>query len=309
AKHALLGIDLKDFRLHVLVHVAAQAQVLEGFNLVAQPGGFLELESVRGLLHGSFHLANQLLLLAVQHKTQGPNLPPVVFLADAKVTRGRALVDAVQDARPEPAPALVVRVDVQGAGAEPEDPLQHLYGGAQALGTRERTVKPHAALPGRARELDAWKRLADADLQIRKRLIVLQLDVETRLNVLDQARLEQQGVDLAVSGEEVDVGYQLDQVAGPRILGGRLGEIVASPVAQVLGLADIQNAALGILHEIDPGLGRKLPGLFHQRQSVRISARRYIRHDTPASTSPLCDPAFRGRAPYSFIPERSSPVA
>ena len=58
--------------------------------------------------------------------------------------------------------------------------------------------------------------------------------------------------------QEVDVGDELDEVGGARVLGGGLGEVVAGAVAQVLGLADVEDAALRVLHQVDAGRGREL---------------------------------------------------
>ena len=99
----------------------------------------------------------------------------------------------------------------------------------QALGAGERAVELDALAPRRARELDAREVLADADLQVGERLVVLQVDVEARLDVLDQPGLQQQGIDLGVGRDEVDVGDELDQVGGAAVLGGGLGEVVRRP--------------------------------------------------------------------------------
>ncbi len=61
------------------------------------------------------------------------------------------------------------------------------------------------------------------------------------LDVLDQACLGQQGVDLAVGWQELDVGDFGDPVADAAVGRGRFLEIGAGPTAQVLGLADIDH--------------------------------------------------------------------
>ena len=137
----------------------------------------------------------------------------------AEVARGRTLADAVQQARPKPTPAVVVGADVQRTGAELEEALQHLHRLPQRAGAGERAVELDAAPPRRPRELDAREFFAYSDLQIGKCLVVLQLDVETRLHVLDEPRFEKQGVHLAVGGQEIDVGDELARgrrCAGPR---------------------------------------------------------------------------------------------
>src|SRR5262249_29870476 len=152
----------------------------------------LELERGAGRLHLLLHLGDQLVLLAFEHQPQRADLLAVVLLGDAEVARGGTLADRVQDARPEPAPALVVLLDVQRARAELEDALEYLHGGAQALGAGERAVELDAPPPRVAGELDARELLADADLQVRERLVVLEIDVEARLHVLDEAGLQEE---------------------------------------------------------------------------------------------------------------------
>src|SRR5207249_358909 len=124
-------------------------------HLVAQPGRLLEQHGGASRLHLGLHLADQLLFFAFQDESQGANLFAVILFGDAEIARGRTLADAVQEARPEPAPALVVGVDVELTGAKLKDALQHLNRGAQTLGAGERPVEPDTAAARRARELDA----------------------------------------------------------------------------------------------------------------------------------------------------------
>ncbi|MBI3412128.1 MAG: HigA family addiction module antidote protein [Planctomycetes bacterium] len=259
---ALPRLDLEHFRLHVLIDLAAQAKLLECVNLIAQPGRFFELCGRARLGHRPLHFLEQLPLLAFQHQTQAADLLAVVFAADAEVARRRALPDAVQEARAKPAPARIVFLDVERASAELEDPLQNLEGGPQALGAGERAIQFDAAPPRVARELDARIILAHANLQIREGLVVAQPDVEAWLNVFDESGFHQQGVDLGVRFDIIDVGDHLHQVACTLVLRGRLGEIMAGPVAQILRFADIEHPALLVLHQVDAGRGGELLDLF-----------------------------------------------
>src|SRR5262249_51592071 len=234
SRQSLLRLDGEDLRLHVPGRVAAHAEVAEGVDVVAQARGPLELEGGARLPHLLLHLVDQLLLLSLQYEPQRPDLLAILLLRDAEVARGRALVDAVQEAGAEPAPARVFLLDVERAGAELEDALEYLHRVAQALSARERPVEPHAAPARAARELDPRELLADADLQIGEGLVVFQLDVETRLDVLDKPRFHEQGVHLALADDVVDVGNERHEVAGAMVLEGRLGEIMRDAVAQVL---------------------------------------------------------------------------
>src|SRR5207244_1078307 len=100
------------------------------------------------------------------------NLLAVLLLGHSEVARRRTLADAVQQTGPEPAPAAVVGVDVQRAGAELEDALEHLDCLAQGAGAGERPVEFHSPAARSTRELDAREVLAHADLEIGEGLVV-----------------------------------------------------------------------------------------------------------------------------------------
>ena len=187
-----------------------------------------------------------------------------------------------EQAGAKPAPARVVFLDVQRAGAELEDPLQDLDRPAQALGPRERAIELDAAVERLAGEVDAGKVLAGRDLQVGKRLVVLEVAVVLGLNVLDQPRLHEQGVDLAVGGQEVDVGDLADPVADPAVGRGRLVEVRAGPAAQVLRLADVDDPPLGVLHQVEARRGGKLLDLLGRRDGRRWR----VRHASLAGFQP-----------------------
>lgn len=84
--------------------------------------------------------------------------------------------------------------------------------------------------------------LAVEDLQVRKRLVVLELLVEPRLDVLDEPGFQQQGVDLAVGFQHIDVGDFWDEVGGAAVELGGAVEVAADPAAQVDRLADVDHA-------------------------------------------------------------------
>src|SRR4029077_2076878 len=131
---AALGVLVEDLGLRVVREVAAEVQVLQGLQLVAQAGGLLELEVLAGLAHLLLHLGENGVLLAVEEEAEAADVLLVRLAVDAEVARGRALVDRGEQARAEPAPTGVVLVDIERAGAEFEDLLQDLNRSAQALG-------------------------------------------------------------------------------------------------------------------------------------------------------------------------------
>ena len=247
----LARVDVEDLGLGVLGEVAAQVEALQGLDLVAEPGGLLELELLARLAHLLLHLLEQDVLLAVEEELQAADVGAVALAIDPQVAGGRALVDRVEQAGAEPSPAGIVLLDVQRAGAELEDPLEDLDGAAEALGPRERAVELDAAVERLAGEVDAGEVLAGRDLQVGEGLVVLEVAVVLGLDVLDQPGFHQQGVDLAVGGEELDVGDLVDPVADAAVVGGPLVEVRTGPAPQVLGLADVDDPPLGVLHQVE----------------------------------------------------------
>ena len=68
-----------------------------------------------------------------------------------------------------------------------------------------------------------------ADEDFRKALVVAQLNVEARLQLLDQVDLEQQGLGLGLGGDELHRAGQVDHVRYPLGVGAAL-RILADPL-------------------------------------------------------------------------------
>src|SRR5262249_40615617 len=87
-------------------------------------------------------------------------------------------------------------------------------------------------------------------------------------------------------------------VGGARVLGSGPGEVVSGAVAQVLRLADVEDAALVILHQVDPGRGRELLDLLGRGHRAGLDGRTGLGHGAPedrASGRPAqeCGPSLR----------------
>src|SRR5262249_5217528 len=150
------------------------------------------------------------------------NIGPVRFAVDPQVAWGGALLNRVQQTGTKPAPARVILLDVERAGAKLENPLEHLDGAAQTFGAREGTIELHAAVERLPGEVHPREILASRDLKVREGLVVLEVLVVPGLDILDQAGLQEECVDLAIGSQEVDVGHFADPVADPPVLGRRL---------------------------------------------------------------------------------------
>ena len=134
---ALPGVDVEDLGLGVLVEVAPEVDVSERLQLVAKPGGLLELEGLARLLHLGLELGQDHILLAVEEEAEPADVLAVGFLVDPEVARRGALVDRVQEAGAEPPPSGVALLDVERAGPEFEDLLKDLDRPPEALGPGE----------------------------------------------------------------------------------------------------------------------------------------------------------------------------
>ena len=74
ALQALARVDVEDLGLGVLGQVAAEVEGLERLDLVAEPGGLLELERLARLAHLLFHLLEQHVLLAVEEELEAADV-------------------------------------------------------------------------------------------------------------------------------------------------------------------------------------------------------------------------------------------
>ena len=99
--------------------------------------------------------------------------------------------------------------------------------------------------------------LLPGDLDIRIALVILEADIVLRAVFLDQVALQDEGLNLGVGDDEVEIGdvvYQAVQLGG---VAGRSLEVGAHPMPQVNRLAHVDHLAPFVLHQVDAGLGGK----------------------------------------------------
>jgi len=176
----------------------------------------------------------------------------IVVLGDRLDARTLAALDVVQQAGPlEGAFAIL---DIDRAGTEREEPPNevHRFVDAGRGGVRPEVAAPVVdQLPG---PLDAREVVGQRDLDVRVALVVLQANVEARLEPLDEVVLEKQRLADAVDLRDLDVGDPVDDAPDPVALAhGRLLllPIAPHPVAQALRLADVQDVTAGVLEQVD----------------------------------------------------------
>jgi hypothetical protein len=178
------------------------------------------------------------------------------------------------------------------AGSEREQPPDEIH---RLVDAGRRCVRPEiaaAVVDELARPLDAREVVGEGDLDVRVALVVLEPDVEPRLEPLDQVGLEQQRLADAVDLGHLDVRDPVDDAADPVALahrGGLLLPVAAHPMAQALRLADIEHVAPGVLHQVHAGaIGQTLQGrLEFGGHAPDARARSLSARSSPASG---CDP-------------------
>jgi hypothetical protein len=102
---------------------------------------------------------------------------------------------------------------------------------------------------------DHRRRLARRDQDVGERLVVAQQHVEARAQPLDQVGFEEERFGLGRGRNELDGRGRRNHAHDARGMAG-LARIRRYPFADALGLADVEDLALGVEHAIDAGAGR-----------------------------------------------------
>ncbi len=88
-------------------------------------------------------------------------------------------------------------------------------------------------------------------------LVVLEQDVVFRAVLLDEAAFEHQRLELAVRQDILEILDARDHAAHLRVVVPFRAEILAHPVFQRLGLADVDDLPALVVHQVDAGVQRK----------------------------------------------------
>src|SRR6266404_4384194 len=204
---------------------------------------------------GIFHFARQLLLhqmaAAGQEILGFAHQVGIAGKIDLAGARPRTAADLIEQAGPGAA-----RKKPVGAGADQKSALQRRDG---AIDRARRGERPEIRSGPRLRAAmleDMRRPMIARDQDIGKRLVVAQLHVEARTQLLDQVGFEQQRLGFGRSGYDLDRHGGRDHAHDARRL--RRGDpgVRRKPLADVFRLADIEHVARRIEHAVDPGRGR-----------------------------------------------------
>ena len=134
---------------------------------------------------------------------------------------------------------------------------------AQRTGVNER---PEVTSPvGRAnpREGETRNGIVEVDLEQEEPFVVAEADIVARVKILDQLAFEQQRLGLAPDHMHVEIvngfdqGVELEIPAHPP----RRMKILANPLAEIARLANVDDGAEAVLHEVHARLVGKLAEL------------------------------------------------
>ena len=149
---------------------------------------------------------------------------------------------------------LARQIDV--AGGHLEVAMDEVHQPVRQVSREIRAVVGGSVFLQAARDVDARITLG-GELDVGVGFVVAQQDVVARLPLLDEVVLERQSFFFVVDLDEVDLPRVVDQRAGLDVGQALIEEIAADPGAKVLGLADVDHRAMGVLVQIHSGQGRK----------------------------------------------------
>src|SRR5262249_34205905 len=246
----------------------------------------------------------QLPALPLQEQRHLADRLGVLLRRDLEDAGRRTAADLMEDAGP-----VAVVEDVIRAGPELEvavDDPQRLPDAARARIGAE--VHRPVALEA-AHHLQTRPLVARIQPQADEVLVVLEEDVERRLVALDELVLEEESLLLVAHHHRVDV-------LQPRLEEGDEGPGVAAPAevgahagAEAHRLADVDDLAPGVLHEVDAGSrGEPLQLLFQRRgrHQRRFLPRPAALHPAWAGARPARAPLRRPRSRPPAVPGPSS---
>ena len=134
---------------------------------------------------------------------------------------------------------------------------------------------------------DLRRPVVAGDQDIGKRLVVAQLHVEARPQLLDQIGFQQQRLGFGRGRHDLDGGRRRDHARDARRLRRRPAHRTTA-ACDVLGLADIEHVAGGIEHAVDAGRGGRMAhrvldrGMAERQPAFRHRFARFVR-ELPAA--------------------------
>ena len=182
----------------------------------------------------------------------------------------RALADVAEQARPADLSGPLEHPGRAGPGRE--DPQQQVEGLADGPGVRVGAEVADPLLLRAAHHLQPRELLVEGHGQAGIALVVAVLDVEPRVELLDPAVLQLQGLDLGADHRPLHGGRGGHHGLGPRVQVREVLEVRRESRPQAARLADVDDPAVRVAEPVDPRRLRDRPR--------RGTVRRRISHPT-----------------------------
>lgn len=247
---------------------------VQGLQVVAQARRGLVVHRGGGLPHPLLDAAGVGAGVAGHEVRELLGQAPVVLDGDLPRAGRGALADEAQQAG---APrALGAAVHPGAAGAHREHPQHQVHRLPDRADLRVGAEGAVALGAGAAGDLRPRHLLPHRQHQVRVGLVVAELDVEPRVVLLDPGVLEGEGLHLGADHGPLDPVRGGDHAPGALVQHREVLEVVREPLAQVLGLADVDDSACGVAESVDAGTRRNRS----RRRTVarRICHGRQLRH-------------------------------
>ena len=212
---------------------------------VAQMRRLLELQLARRLVHAFAQTLDELRAVALEQQRDVRDAVAVLVLGAEAAAWREAAAERIFHAGPS-----VLRLRLRAAaGAQRQIALDEAQQRAHLADAHVRADIDRAVVHLDARHDDA-RMLLRRYLDICVALVHLEVDVEERLIKLDEPVFEDERLDLRLGAHRRDVAYRLDELVQPR-RGVRVAEVRRYALAQRLRLADVDNLAVLVAHQID----------------------------------------------------------
>src|SRR6266550_177802 len=229
---------------------------------IAKRRGALVCERVGGLLHLLLRVARERLVASFEEEDALLDGGTVLVAGRRTDARSGTALEVIEQARTATgqrgrrhgASASVLACDDrQLAGAVREELLEKVERLVDGLGVRERTEVARSSIAERAGPEDPRKVLTERDLHIRIRLVVFEPDVVAGAVLLDEVVLEKKGLRDAAREHVLEPLRALHHAHETDVEARAEG--VPPPVAQNVGLPDVQDPSFGVLEQVDARAG------------------------------------------------------
>ena len=226
---------------HDRVALQHRAQRLD---IVAQLRRTLEVELHGGLTHLLLQVTDHRACAPLHELTQALRELAVLLHGNAPHTRGRALVDVTEQARAPLRLRALKHTSRTRAHREDAKQLIDRLANRPHLRVRAEVARPRPL--ALARHLHAREALPHRHRQVGVGLVVLKHDVEARIEFLNPRELQGESLDLGPHDGPLHGARGRHHLLGARVQVRQVLEVVGEAIAQVFGLADVDDAALRV---------------------------------------------------------------